>query len=368
MRTRTAKARVADGGGVRAGAGGIVRLKDVADRGNVSVATVSQILRGNGAERYSAATRDKVHKAASELGWSPNRLVRGIQTGRSGMAGLVMIPTGDYWHRLAIGLQTTLLARDCVPLSLQPDYDGGDHVNELGLLKKLMELRVEGLVCWPLIDAEARAFLSDVCARQVPVATLDFQLPGSPNAVEVRTREHKAIAAALDHLVPLGHERIGYVGFATPGDWVVDRRAAFHDEMRARGLEPAFVRELVKGDNPAAGPLAGELRRATAVVAATEQLAVSAWHVAVGAGLNVPEDVSIVGFGQFHFDFALWPRFTSIDQQPEEIGRVAAMLISDAEMRRDARLSAERESASAVPYLEVEPTLVLGQTTAPPKG
>ena len=67
--------------------GSIVRMKDIAKRGNVSLATVSQVLRGHGADRYSQATRDKIVRVANELGWSPNRLVRGIQTGRTGMAG-----------------------------------------------------------------------------------------------------------------------------------------------------------------------------------------------------------------------------------------------------------------------------------------
>ena len=344
----------------------IVRMKDIAKRGNVSLATVSQVLRGQGADRYSQATRDKIVRVANELGWSPNRLVRGIQTGRTGMAGLIMVTSSDHWQRLATGLQIHLLAHDLLPLVLQPDYDTGSNVTELQLLQNLMGLRVEGIVCWPLTDRAATDYLSSVCSRQVPVITLDFELPDAANTVNVRTPEHKAMAAALDHLVELGHQRIGYLGFATPGNWVIDRRDAFVQEMAVRDLHPVFLKEIGKGDNPSLARVDADLRNVTAVIAATEQLAVSVWQVAQNAGIHIPTDLSIVGFGQFHFDFALWPKFTSINQHPEQIGRAAATLLFDSAARDRARRQANAAGQYAVPHIEVEPTLDVGQTTGPP--
>ena len=342
---------------------GIVRMKDIAIRGNVSVATVSQVLRGQGAERYSAATREKILNVARELGWLPNRLVRGIQTGRTGLAGSVMLTTGEHWHQVSTGLQMELLSRNLLPLAMQPDYDGASNFTELELLRSLMELRVEGIATSPLIDARAVEFLTTVCARQVPVVTVDFQLPHTSGAIEVRTPEHKAMAAAMDHLAALGHKRIGYVGFATPGDWVIDRRRAFLDETASRGLAAVFIEEIAKGDNPALLQLDSQLREVTAVIAATEQLSVSVWHVAQSAGLQIPRDLSIVGFGQFHFDFALWPKFTCINQRPQEIGKTAAKLLADPAMRETARANADGNSA----FVEVEPELDPGQTTAGPR-
>ena len=131
---------------------------------------------------------------------------------------------------------------------MQPDYDNLSNVTELELLRSLMELRVEGIVTSPLIDEHATEFLASVCAKQVPVITIDFQLPHTPAAIEVRTPEHKAMAAALDHLAELGHERIGYVGFATPGDWVIDRRQAFIDiaaDFKTLGLSPRSAPRLI---------------------------------------------------------------------------------------------------------------------------
>jgi LacI family transcriptional regulator len=344
----------------------LVRMKDIAERGNVSLATVSQVLRGRRADRYSQATRDKIIRVANELGWAPNRLVRGIQTGRTGMAGLIMIPSGEHWQRLMISLQVQLLAHDLLPLVLQPDYDGASTVTELELLRNLMGLRVEGIVCWPLTDRAAIHYLSSVCSKQMPVVTLDFELPDAANAVNVRTPEPKAMAAALDHLMQLGHKRVGYLGFATPGNWVVERREAFVQGMAARGLTVVFVKEIGKGDSPSLARLDHDLQQVTAVVAATEQLAVSVWQVAQNARIQIPNDLSIVGFGQFHFDFALWPKFTRINQHPEKIGGVAATLLWDSAARDKARRTANAAGPGAVPHIEVEPTLDLGQTTAPP--
>jgi LacI family transcriptional regulator len=345
----------------------LVRMKDIAERGNVSLATVSQVLRGRQADRYSQATREKIIRVANELGWAPNRLVRGIQTGRTGLAGVIMIPSGEHWQRLVIGLQAQLLAHELLPLVLQPDYDGGSNVTELELLRSLMGLRIEGIVCWPLTDRAAIDYLCSVCSKQMPVVTLDFELPHTANAMNVRTPEHKAMAAALDHLMQLGHKRVGYVGFATPGNWVVERREAFIQGIAARGLEGVFLKEISKGDNPSLARLDYDLQQVTAVIAATEQLAVSVWQVAQNARIQIPDDLSIVGFGQFHFDFALWPKFTSINQHPEKIGGVAATLLWDSAARERARRTANTAEPGAVPHIEVEPTLDLGQTTAPPR-
>ncbi|MGB7156827.1 MAG: substrate-binding domain-containing protein [Tepidisphaeraceae bacterium] len=123
-----------------------------------------------------------------------------------------------------------------------------------------------------------------------------------------------------------------------------------------RGLEPAFIEEIAKGDRSAFSRLDKDIHRATAVIASSEQLALSVWHVAREAQLRVPRDLSIVGFGQPRFEFALWPTFTYIDQQPETIGRLAATMIVDADARR----------ALQTRLINTEPVLVAGETTAPP--
>lgn len=174
-----------------------------------------------------------------------------------------------------------------------------------------MERRVDGSICWPLTDQ-----------------------------------------AAIDHVISLGHRRIGFCGKQGSHLWATDRRKTFIDTMRQRGLTPAVVEDVPKDDRSALTRLRHDLTDVTAVVAGSEQLALSVWHVAREAGRRVPEDLSIVGFDRMRFEFAVWPTFTSIDQRPDEIGRAAAAAV----------LSPDDRPSS---HLDIDPMLVVGETTGP---
>lgn len=339
---------------------GIVRMKDIAEHSNVSLTTVSRLLRGQHAERFTQETRDRVLNAARELGWSPNRLVQSIQTGRTGTVGLVMVPFGDRWQRLMIGLHNELLRCDSLPLALYPDYNlPGTHGigTELDHLQHLMQRRVDGIICWPLRDEAAIDYLANVCAPQVPVVTLESELPTPSQSVVIRLQEDQAMKEAIDHLVELGHARIGFVGKATSALWATDRRAAFIHQMAEHKLDPVFIEELEKDNRSARKRLDDDLMKVTAVIAGSEQLTISVYHVACMAGLSIPGDLSILAFGQPRLEFAVWPNFTGIDQRSEHIGQTAARMILDDKARK----------ALKSPYVDVYPVLIQGDTTAPPR-
>jgi DNA-binding LacI/PurR family transcriptional regulator len=333
-----------------------VRLKDIARRGDVSLATVSRVLRGDGADRFSPETRRRVLDAARELGWVPNRLVQGIQTGRTGTVGVLALPLPGHWQSLLESAHAELLAHETVPLALYPRYEAAG-TSELAQLRQMMERRVDAIACWPLVDPAAAGYLVELCAQQVPVITIDFELPaGGRRVTSVRTRESTGMNAALKHLATLGHRRVGYLGVQTPDAWATHRRDAFTRAAARRKLEPAFVHDVPKHHPPALDPLRRLLRQATAVVAGSEQLALVAWELARESAIRVPGDLSIVAFGQPRADYPIWPHFTVVDQRPELLGReVARLLLSPA-------------STDAPAFIDVDPVLVPGRTTASPGG
>lgn len=337
----------------------IVRMKDIAERSNVSLTTVSRLLRGVSMESFPKSTRDRVFRIARECGWSPNRLVQGIQTGRTGTVGLVMAPFGEYWQAIMVALHRTLLQADSVPIAIYPDYDARpqDKVStELSHLRHLMERRVDGLICWPLVDDQAIEYLCNICAEQVPVVTIDFELPQTNRSVVIHTQEQAAMYLAVDHLIQLGHQKIGFYGKKDPHSWATNRRQAFINTMRERGLTPVFTQEIAKNDPQAAEQLRHDLPQASAIIAASEQLALSVWHVARDLSLTIPRDLSIVSFGRPYFEFAVCPRFTHIDQHPEQVGKAAGLIVTDSPAYKDLE----------EPRIGIESSLVVGDTTAPP--
>ncbi len=339
----------------------VVRLKDIAEKSNVSLTTVSRLLRGQNLKSFPQETRDRVYRVAQECGWSPNRLVQGIQTGRTGSVGLVMAPFGEHWQAVMVSLHRTLLQADSVPITLYPDYDAratdGGVGTELGYLRHLMERRVDGFVCWPLRDKVAIDYLYNVCAPQVPVVTIEFELPVPRSSIVVQTQEYMAMKQAVDHLLELGHRRIGFYSHEGSHNWAVHRQKAFADIMRKRDLTPAFVLKVRKGAPDTAVQFQQVLPQATAVIAGSEQLAISAWHIAGELGLQAPRDLSIVSFGRPRFEFVTCPRFTHIDQRPEQIGEVAGSMIVDPERRQSLKS----------PHIKIEPVLIAGETTGEPK-
>jgi LacI family transcriptional regulator len=340
---------------IRSDTGGGVRLKDIARHSNLSLATVSRVLRGSGIERFSPDTRQRVTDAARELGWVPNRLVQGIQTGRTGTVGILAVPLAGHWHRLLDSAHTELLAHDAAPLSLYPRYESAG-TTELAQLRQMMERRVDAIACWPLVDAAAMRYLVDLCAKQVPVVAIDFDFsdPGTRTS-SVRTSESCGMNLSVDHLFRLGHRRIGYVGPQSDDAWAVRRRDAFTAAVRERRLKDTKVEAVPKHQLSAREGMRRVLSSVSAVIVGSEQLALLAYEMARELSLVVPAELSIVSFGQPQADFPIWPEFTFVDQRPELLGkRVAELLLSAG-------------AARSPVYVDVDPQLVAGQTTAPPK-
>lgn len=349
-------------------ANGMVRMKDIAERGNVSLATVSRVLAGQNPERFSQETRDRIMKVAQELGWAPNRLVRGMQTGRTNTVGLMMVTYSQYWAQVLVGLHGKLLDQDILPLTLYPDMQGrGRSMTELEQLQRFMELRVDGIATRPLRDPAAIEYLIESCSTRIPVTTIEFAVPRASTIVTVTSPERNGMRLAIDHLVGLGHTRIGYVGVRREEAWAVDRRNAFVHEMAVRRLPVGFIEEIAANDRSALSQLGDDLRQATAVVVGHEELTSGVWHAASDAGLHFPRDLSIIGYGHFYNEYGLMPTFTRINQRPNVIGETVASLLTDPAARRAAVEAAAALGGMATPTIEVEQTLEIGETTGPLK-
>ncbi|MEM7626368.1 MAG: LacI family DNA-binding transcriptional regulator [Planctomycetota bacterium] len=336
------------------------RLIDIAERANVSLTSVSRILGGKRLSEYPPATRERIHKIAAEMGWRPNLLVKGIQTGKTQTIGTFMAPYDTYWTGIIYGVHDQLLESKQVPLVLWPHalvHQAVDRVTneawatgegdqpdsnpfaetrqaprpnttssrrrELERINCFEDRRVDAIISWPLHETDAKERLAMLGARGTRVVTIDDQLPEEAGAIFVGSDNQTAMQEVVDYLRGHEHQRIGYIGIEDRHHWVELRRSAF---LKAMGPASPPTCELTTHDDRCCVEIADFLKRhpeLTAIVTATDHLARYTVSELVKLGRRVPQDVSIVGYGNDVFSMGSL-QLTTVDQGAYEIGKLAS--------------------------------------------
>jgi LacI family transcriptional regulator len=344
----------------------VPRLKDVAKAANVSLAAASRILRGD-RERFGEETCRRVLEASRQLGWRRNLLVSGMQTGRTQTIGVMIPPYDSFWVSVLSGIHDTLGASDYLPITIwigslgdMPHFEK-DEAEGLRQINRLLDRRVDGLIMWPAFSLAYYHHFPEFVERRVPVAVIDHY---STVADSVETDEEQATAVVADHLLSLGHRRIACLSSReTPTQtWAVRRRTSFEEAVR-RNSEATIKswRLNPQGTNgrEVARDLLTDDLRPTAVFAASDHEAAFVHDAAVELGMQIPNDLSIVGFADLDFAATMDPPLTTMRQKPHEIGRLAAKLIMD---RIDGIVPDDNEPTT----IKVAAELIVRNSTAPP--
>ena len=296
-------------------------IRDVARLAGVSYQTVSRVLNNHPSIRES--TRARVTQVMEDLQYRPNRAARMLVTRHSRTIGVLSALSADYGPaRSVVAIEDAARAAGYyVNIANLP---ASDQTSISEALEHLMEQAVEGLV---VIAPQVRVF--DVLERMsIDVPYVSFQPTGRVERL-VPADQVAGARMATRHLIDLGHREIIHLG--GPQDWI-------EAEARMRGfLEEIDSAELntnppILGDWTAEfGYYAGrELVRSrdfTAVFAASDHMALGLMHAFRDAGLDIPRDVSVVGFDDIPDARHFWPPLTTIRQDFAEIGRSAVEVL-----------------------------------------
>jgi DNA-binding LacI/PurR family transcriptional regulator len=322
-------------------------LADVAVRAGVSTALVSIVMRG--APGASAATRDRVRRAADEIGYRPDSRARLLRSSRSRLLGVVFGVQHAFHGDLVSGLYAAA-ERAGYELALSAVTPGRDEQHAVG---SLLQDRCEALVL--LGPQSPTAALADLAAR-LPVVVVARPVRSTTVDV-VRTADDEGMRLAVDHLVALGHRDVVHVdGGRAPG--AAERRRGYREALQRHGL-PARVVDggLTEDDGAAAarrlldGPLPG------AVTVFNDRCALGVLDVLRRAGRTVPGDVSVVGY-----DDSRIARLSSVDltSVAQDVEQLTTLAVERALARLDGTPVDRRE-------LVVPPRLVVRSSTAPPR-
>ncbi len=328
-----------------------IKLHDVAGRAGVSDATVSRVM--NGRPGVASATRRHVLAVLSEMGYEPPGL---RSEPRIGLVGL-MVPELDnpIFPAYAKELEARFLARGYVSVLC---CAGRSMANEDDYVPMLLEHGVAGLIVVSGRHADLEAdhdIYRSLRQRRLPVVFVNGEVDGL-DVPSVSCDEEHAGAVAVEHLVHLGHERIGLLTGPTHYLPVARRLEGYRDAMRAAGHDPGRVVSTtftVEGGRVGGHQLieAG----ATAIVAANDQMALGAVRAARELDRDVPGDVSVVGYDDTELMAYTDPPLTSVRQPVDVISEHAVEIL----------LAQVADQPYATSSFLVRPHLVVRGSTAP---
>lgn len=293
-------------------------IRDVAEQAGVSIATVSRVL--NDRADVSAETRERVREVARAVGYSADPAARGLVTQRT---QLVAVVVGDnaghrdlsllFFGKVMAAISRRLALAGYDSLLLQPLELGLHHRFDAAIL-----IGIDG----------SDPLVTDLWVRSVPYVGVDVRVGGRRNAF-VGSDHAAGVRLALTHLYELGHRRIAHIAGARNTVAGADRIAAFQHETGVLGLElpDEYLREA---DFSSAGgyretcALLALDERPTAIVAASDLMALAALQAIREAGLQPGRDVAVVGFDDIEAAALAYPPLTTIRQDREKLGTLAA--------------------------------------------
>lgn len=285
-------------------------LQDVADAVGLAPATVSYALRG---ERGSDNTVARVQAAATALGYQVNPIAAALASGRSRTVAVLCGSSRDIWQQsLTADLARALLSQD--RHALVADADGHPEREE-ALLAKLRDQRPDGMLVAPLDPFAAQW---EALASQLPVVAIGDRLAEAPSAGAVVFDNASGFALVFDHLAGLGHRRIVAVLPQRPSTPDRPAEALVAREAERCGIDVGLVRTPPATADPATmtDHLVAALSvpdRPTAAFCLTDSFAFGVLRAARVLGLDVPGDLSVVGFEDVEFADLAGPGLTTVD-------------------------------------------------------
>lgn len=331
-----------------------VTMKDIAEEAGVTLSTVSRVLSQK--PGYAEETREKIFGVANRLKYRPNALIRGMQTGHTGMAG-VMVPASGFYSGIVDGMHQVFVNNNTIMLlswNIRIESNREDTL-ERQIIHQMVDLRADGIILRPGSEEFERPYFEEIWERDIPLILVDRHLTKISTHF-VGTDDQAGGRAAAEHLIALGHRSMLFVGAHQSVSTSRGREEGFR---RVMSQSPnAYCRSLVYQAETIRDDLAALLggeNAPTAIFCYNDETARKIESVLRAAGISIPKDVSLIGFGNMPVYDEQLP-LTTFDQHQSEIGKTAAELYLEC-------TSAETRSSPQIRM--IKPDLIIRSSTAP---
>ncbi len=335
-----------------------VSIEDIARQAEVSHSTVSRALRGN--KRISMAVRTRILQIANELGYTPNAIAQSLQQRQTNTMGLVVPDMADpFWGEVVKGVESVSMHNQKALFLSASQYD---PIRQLAVIEVFHQRRVDGIIVGDSQLGDAQ--MHRLARIKVPTVFLNSQVdhayPGF-HAVGIDNYTGGVLAAA--HIWALGHRHVAYLGSTKRPASNQMRSLGFAETLRTRGLLPgALVTHLstsLDDDLRIGYELASAIdyTQTTALFCYNDSIALGALTYCRSVGIEVPQQLSIVGFDDVAIAQFSMPALTTIAQPKVVLGETAMHVLL--------AVLAGQPTIDTI----LTPSLVVRQSSAPaPKG
>lgn len=302
-------------------------MKDIADDLGVSVVTVSKVLRNH--SDISPETRERVLKRIKELNYQPNLAARALVTGRTHLIGFVVPDlVHQFFAQVAKGMSRTL-RKHAYSLIMSSSEENPDLEKEE--IAQLLARRIDALI---IASAQSRPDgFRRIEDEKIPYLLVDRSFSGL-HANFVGIDDKKAGVLATTHLIENGSRRIAFIG-GKHVSTAVDRLEGYRAAMAAHQL-PVYEGHVIcrshsddAADETGYKAMQTLLRRTPrpdGVFCFNDPVATGVMQAIIDAGLNIPNDIALIGCGNVRYASALRVPLSSIDQDCELLGECAAKI------------------------------------------
>jgi LacI family transcriptional regulator, galactose operon repressor len=314
-------------------------LKDIAREARVDVATVSRAL--NGIYGVHRDTRKKVLAVASRLNYRPNRMAKGLATGKSHTLGLVVSDIRNpFLTELVRGAEDAAYSAGYQVLLCNSDFD---PAKQMRYAHSLLEKRVEGVLMHSVAALNERQ-LEELGTYGVPIVLL-CRPPSATAFSGVSVDNFQWGMLVGSYLIRLRHRVIGHLTGPRYHGNLTERTSGFMKAVEAnRKVKPIVIHGLhnYQSGYEMAKKLLAQHRRVTAVFAANDAIAFGVIRAVFEAGLSIPEDISLIGFDNVELASIVRPPLTTVDQPKYEMGQAAVEILLRLAAHPDNRIPEHR--------------------------
>jgi LacI family transcriptional regulator len=301
-------------------------MRKVAERAEVAISSVSRVLSGH--PDVSEPMRARVLAAVAELEYEPDFLAQSLRRGQTLSIGFVLADISNpLLSDIVLGAETELRKSGYSLLLMNSENDAALDVRSIRFFQTR---RVDGMLL-STVGESAPELLQTLRAVRVPVVLVDREVPSDIGASSVQNDHASGMAAAVDHLIELGHRRIALIGGSrdtTPGR---AREEALRQAVRGHPerIDVSVLAGTFSTDHGAAATrtLLDAAKPPTAIVCGSNQLLVGCLRVLNERSIGVGRDISIVTCDEVPASELFQPRIASISRDPVELGRTAAELL-----------------------------------------
>jgi DNA-binding LacI/PurR family transcriptional regulator len=298
-----------------------MNIGKIAKRAKVSTATVSRTI--NGSNKVTPETAERVWRVVRSMGYQPNSYARALVSGRSRMLGLIISDiVNPFFPELVRGFEEIALESGYEVIVANTGYDPDRMARSVN---RMLERQVEGVA---VITSEmGENFVAQMAERRIPMVFLDTARVAA-RVSKIKVDYSQGIGEAVEHIVNLGHKRIAFISGPTQLRSAETRRTAFlkclhHYDVLPEKNYVQIGNHRIEGGEEAMERLLALPHRPTAVLTSNDLTAMGVLRAVYKAKLQVPDDISVVGFDDIEFSQSTQPALTTVRLSRKEVAETA---------------------------------------------